>query len=99
MAAPFQVQSTLGVDLARVVTAANITAGAEAPTHALGTVCVGSDGKTYVYGKAGATITASTAVCLPNATSFVVAATGGAYASPATAMVINDYGWFGKALV
>ena len=99
MAAPFQVQSTLGVDLARVVTAVNIAAGAEAPTHALGTVVVGSDGKTYVYGKAGATITTATAVCLPSATTFVVAASGGSYTSPVLGMVINDYGWFSKALV
>jgi hypothetical protein len=34
-----------------------------------------------------------------NATTFLVTASGGAYTSPAFAMVTGDQGWFGKASV
>ena len=49
--------------------------------------------------KAGAAVTASTATCSINASTFVATASGGAYTSPATAMVSGDYGWFAKASV
>ena len=95
----FQILGLIGADLTRVVTAVNITAGTEAPLFNIGTVALASDGKTYVYAKANATISASTAVCAINASTFLVAASGGAYTSPATALVTGDYAWFSKANV
>ena len=95
----FQILGLIGADLTRVVTAASITAGNEAPLFNIGTVSLASDGKTYVYAKANATISASTAVCAINATTFLVAATGGAYLSPAVGLVTGDYAWFSKANV
>lgn len=65
----------------------------------LGTQTFGSDGKRYVWAKANATIAASTAVCTVSPTTFLVTATGGAYLSPAVAMVTGDYGWFAAASV
>jgi len=59
----------------------------------------GSDGLRYVFGKANATISASTTACTVNATTFLVTASGGSYTSPATAMVSGDYGWFSAASV
>lgn len=59
----------------------------------------GSDGKIYVFAKAGGAIPASTAVCTVNPTTFAATATGGAYLSPATAMVTGDSAWFAKASV
>jgi hypothetical protein len=44
-------------------------------------------------------ITASTAVCTVNATTFLVTATGGSYRSPAVAMASGDRGWFSAASV
>jgi hypothetical protein len=59
----------------------------------------GSDGKRYVLAQANASISASTTVCDINTTTFLVAASGGAYASPAVALVSGDVAWFGKASV
>lgn len=73
-------------------------AGTVAP-FGLGLQVFGADGKLYVFAKANATIAASTAVCAVNASTFLVAATGGAYTSPAVGMVTGDFGWFGKASV
>lgn len=90
----------LGVDLSAVTLAADITAGASnGRSHNLGEQVFASDGKRYVYGQAAAAIAASTAVCAVSTTDFTVAATGGAYKSPATAMAIGDRGWFGAASV
>jgi hypothetical protein len=92
----FSQTPSIGVDLNNVVTAAS------SPTpndikHKLGTVVTGDDGKTYVFARANGTIAASTAVCTVNASTFLATNTGGAYTSPASGMVINDYGWFSKA--
>ena len=87
-----------GVDLNDTLTLAEITLGA-LPAGPLGMQVFGSDGKRYVYAKANATITASTAVCTVNATTFLVTATGGSYTSPATGMVAGEYGWFSAASV
>ena len=65
----------------------------------LGNEVFGSDGKRYVFAKANASITASTAVCTVNATTFLATASGGSYTSPATDMVSGDYGWFSAASV
>jgi hypothetical protein len=75
------------------------SAGTPIPPVAIGTEVFGSDGKRYVFAKANASITASTAVCTVNAATFLATASGGSYTSPATNMVTGDYGWFGAASV
>jgi hypothetical protein len=99
MAAPFSIKNALGVDLSDVVTAVDIASGANKVKHRLGTTVDASNGKTYVYGQANATITASTAVCTVSPTTFLVTATAGAYLSPAVGLVTGDYAWFSKANV
>jgi hypothetical protein len=95
----FSVTPLVGIDLTNTVTAANITAGQQVANQLLGVQVWGSDGLRYVFGKANATITASTTACTVNATTFLVTASGGSYTSPATAMVTGDYGWFSAASV
>ena len=95
----FSVTPLVGIDLTNTVTAAKITAGQQVANQLLGVQVWGSDGLRYVFAKANATITASTTVCDINTTTFLVAASGGSYTSPATAMVSGDYGWFSKASV
>lgn len=97
MATPYSVTPMQGVDLKNTVLAADVGAAEDAPQ--LGTQVFGSDGKRYVYAQANASITASTAVCDVNVTTFLVAATGGTYTSPATNMASGDRGWFSKASV
>ena len=87
-----------GVDLNDTLTLAEQTAG-QVFAGPLGMEVFASDGKRYVYAKANASIPASTAVCTVNPTTFLVTASGGAYTSPATAMVAGEYGWFGVASV
>jgi hypothetical protein len=95
----FSVTPLVGIDLTNTVTAANITAGQQVANQLLGVQVWGSDGLRYVFGKANASITASTTACTVNATTFLVTASGGSYTSPATAMVSGDYGWFSAASV
>jgi hypothetical protein len=95
----FSVTPLVGIDLTNTVTAAAITAGQQVANQLLGVQVWGSDGLRYVFAKANATITASTTVCDINTTTFLVAASGGSYTSPATSMVSGDYGWFSKASV
>ena len=97
MAAPFSIKNATGIDLKEIVTAVDIAARKDKPKHRLGTVVDASDGRTYVYGQANATIAANTAVCAINTTTFLVAATGGSYLSPATGLVTGDYAFFSKA--
>lgn len=99
MAAPFSVSPVEGVDLVSIIPTADLTSGAQRPAARLGTQVWGSDGKLYVYGQANASITASTAVCTVNASTFLVTASGGSYTSPATNMVAGDQAWFAKASV
>lgn len=83
-----------GIDLTQVFPVGTV------PTFGpLGAETFASDGKRYVLAKAGASISASTAVCDIDPDTFVVAATGGAYESPATALVTGDVAWFGAASV
>ncbi len=100
MATPFTVTPMLGVDLLNKTVAADVgpSSGAEDAPQ-LGTQVFGSDGKRYVYAQANATITASTAVCDINTTTFLVAASGGTYLSPAVALATGDRAWFSKASV
>ena len=65
----------------------------------LGAEVFASDGKRYVWAKAGSTIAASTATCSINTTTFVATGGAGTYAGPAVAMASGDYGWFGAASV
>ena len=65
----------------------------------LGAETFGSDGKRYVFAKAGEAITASTATCSINASTFVATASAGSYTSPATALVSGDYAWFSATSV
>lgn len=89
-----------GVDLVSVQTANLNSAGTPVPTFGpLGAETFGSDGKRYVFAKAGAAITASTATCSINASTFVVTASGGAYTSPAVAVASGEYAWFSATSV
>lgn len=90
----FSVTPTSGINFSQVyATVADATIGP------LGLEVFGSDGKIYVLAKANAAIPASTAVCSIDPANFNVTATGGAYASPATALVSGNVAWFGKASV
>lgn len=95
----FSVTPLVGIDLTNTVTAANITAGQQVANQLLGVQVWGSDGLRYVFGKANATITASTTACTVNTTTFLVTASGGSYTSPAYGMVTGDFGWFSIASV
>jgi len=89
-----------GVDLVGLTTTNPNSAGTTVPTFGpLGAEVFGSDGKRYVFAKAGAAITASTATCSINASTFVVTASGGSYTSPATTMASGDYAWFAATSV
>ena len=65
----------------------------------LGAETFASDGKRYVWAKAGETIAASTATCSINTTTFVATGSAGTYTGPTVAMGSGDYGWFSKASV
>ncbi len=100
MASPFVVSPIIGVDLNTTTLAADVgtSSGAEDAPQ-LGTQVFASNGRLYVYCQANAAITASTAVCTVNPTTFLATASGGAYTSPAVAMATGDRGWFSKASV
>lgn len=94
----YSVTPLVGVSLVPIQQAIQSTFSlADQPGFALGTQVFGSDGKIYVFCKANASITASTAVCTVNPATFQATATAGAYLSPASNMVTGDYGWFGRA--
>ena len=95
----FSVTPLVGIDLTNTVTAANIAAGQQVAKQLLGVQVWGSDGRRYVFAKAGDTIGASDTTCSVDATTFVASNVGGTYDSPATAMVEGDYGWFSEASV
>jgi hypothetical protein len=87
-----------GIDLNDTLTLAEQTAG-QVFAGPLGMEVFASDGKRYVYAKAGASITASTTVCTVNTTTFAATASGGTYTSPPVVMASGEYGWFGIASV
>jgi hypothetical protein len=95
----YSISPVIGPDLVNTTTAVNIANGTQLPLFALGDQVWANDGKRYVYAKANGSISASTAVCTVNAATFLATNSGGAYTSPATAMVTGDYGWFGSASV
>ena len=65
----------------------------------LGAETFGSDGKRYVFAQAGAAITASTATCSINASTFVATGSAGSYTSPAVDLASGDYAWFSATSV
>lgn len=95
----FNVTPQIGADLTNTILGTDVSSGARTVPFNLGEVVNGSDGKLYVFAKANASISASTAVCTVNASTFLATASGGSYTSPATAMASGDYGWFSKAQV
>lgn len=96
---PFSVTPMSGAKLDDIVLASDVAAGRDFPAVAIGTQAWGNNGRLYVYARANASITASTAVCTVNATTFLATASGGSYTSPAINMVSGDFGWFHKASV
>jgi len=90
-----------GADLVDTQTAAEIAlSGGTSPNFGpLGTQTFANDGLRYVWAKAGEAITASTATCSVNTTTFVATASAGTYKAPTTTMASGDYGWFSKASV
>lgn len=98
MATPYSRTPSIGADLKGITLAADLAAGKVADA-AIGTQVFGSDGKLYVYAQANGAITASTAVCTVNASTFLATGSAGSYTSPATTMATGDRGWFSKASV
>ena len=90
-----------GIDLVDTQTVAEQALnGGTTPTFGpLGEEVFASDGRRYVWAKAGAAITASTTTCSINASTFVATASAGTYLSPTAAMASGDYGWFSAASV
>jgi hypothetical protein len=89
-----------GIDLNDTQTVAEQTAQSGLVTFGpLGAETFASDGLRYVWAKAGEAITASTATCSINTTTFVATASAGNYKAPSTTMASGDYGWFSKASV
>jgi len=99
MAAPYTTDQKIGVDLNSITLAADIASGADRSDAILGTIVQATNGKTYVYAQANASISANTAVCTVNPATFLATASGGAYTSPPVAMATGDTGWFSKANV
>jgi hypothetical protein len=96
----FTITPLSGIDLVNTQTVAQQTANAGLVTFGpLGAEVFASDGKRYVWAKAGSTIAASTTTCSINTTNFVATGGAGNYAGPAVAMASGDYGWFGAASV
>ena len=97
----FTITPLAGIDLVDIQTVAEqATNASTAPTFGpLGAEVFASDGRRYVWAKAGAAITASTTTCSVNASTFVATGSAGTYLSPTTAMASGDYGWFSKASV
>lgn len=96
----YNITPTAGINLDYEVQTNPNSAGTPVPVNGpLGSQVFGSDGKRYVLGVTGAAIAASTATCSINASTFVVTASGGAYAAPAVALASGDYAWFAAASV
>ena len=89
-----------GVNLVGTTTTNPNSANVNIPTFGpLGAEVFGSDGKRYVFAQAGAAITASTATCSINASTFVATGSGGSYTAPAVTLASGDYAWFAATSV
>lgn len=96
----FTITPLAGIDLVDIQTVAEQTTLSGLVTFGpLGAEVFASDGLRYVWAKAGEAITASTATCSINTTTFVATASAGTYKAPVTTMASGDYGWFSKASV
>jgi hypothetical protein len=96
----YSITPTAGIDLEAVVNTNPNSAGTGVPVNGpLGSQVFGSDGLRYVLAQAGAAVTASTATCSINASTFVATASGGSYTSPAVALASGDYAWFAATSV
>ena len=99
----YSITPTSGINLddvvqssTQVIGTTTVTVPANGPA---GAQVWASDGKRYVLGVAGAAITASTATCSINASTFVVTPSAGAYTSPAVAVASGAYAWFAATSV
>lgn len=96
----YSIEPLSGINLVGTTTTNTNSAGTEIPTFGpLGTQVFGSDGKRYVFAKAGGAITASTATCSINASTFVATGSAGTYTSPAVTLASGDYAWFAATSV
>jgi len=96
----FTITPLAGIDLVDIQTVAEQATTSGLVTFGpLGAEVFASDGLRYVWAKAGEAITASTATCSINTTTFVATASAGTYKAPVTTMASGDYGWFSKASV
>jgi hypothetical protein len=88
-----------GADLVDIQTVAEQATTNGVTFGPLGVQTFANDGLRYVWAKAGEAITASTATCSINTTTFVATASAGNYKAPVFTMASGDYGWFSKASV
>jgi len=96
----YNITPTAGINLDEAVYTNPNSAGVAIPTNGpLGSQVFGSDGKRYVLAVAGAAVTASTATCSINASTFIATASAGSYLSPAVALASGDYAWFAATSV
>jgi hypothetical protein len=96
----FTITPLSGIDLNDTQTVAEQALNGGVVTFGpLGAEVFGSDGRRYVWAKAGSAITASTTTCAINASTFVATGAAGTYLSPTAAMASGDYGWFSAASV
>lgn len=93
MAYPFTDTPKIGVDLNNVVTPEDYPR----QSHRVLSQIFGADGRTYVFAKAGANISADATTVTVNATTGAATATGGSYRAPNVAVPNGSYAWFSKA--
>jgi hypothetical protein len=101
---PYSVLPISGVDLNGNTTVSfaytNGTTAVSIPSFGpLGSQTFGSDGRRYVFARAGGTIAANATSVTINASTFAATSGGGSYISSAESMVSGDYGWFGVTSV
>ena len=83
----------LGVDLANVVSPDDYSRLG----HRVLSQIFASDGRIYVFARAGADIAAGVTQASVNATTGVATGSGGSYTGPAVAVPNGHYAWFSKA--
>lgn len=82
----------LGVDLGSVISPTDYPRLG----HRVLSMINASDGRVYVFARAGANISAETAVVAINTTTGVAAASGGSYLAPDVDVPEGAYAWFSK---
>lgn len=83
----------LGVDLGSVISPTDYPRLG----HRVLSMINASDGRVYVFARAGAAINAETAVVAINTTTGVASASGGTYLAPDVDVPNGHYAWFSKA--